>query len=301
MDGVMKPYYEDESCVIYHADCRDILPHLPKMDLVWTSPPYAQQRDYGRRIDDWDALMIPAFRGVQLAEDGQILVNLGLVHRDGEVVTYWDAWVADMRSQGYRRFGWYVWDQGNGLPGDWNGRLSPSHEFIFHFNKSARKLNKTIPAKYAGSTGHGGGLRQKDGTIRPFSHHGKTQATHKIPDSVIRVNRQVFVGGIESKHPAVFPVNLSGDIIAAFTEPGDLVVDPFMGSGTTLVAATRLGRRAIGVEIEEKYCEIAVDRLRQYCLFPADEFSIPMNTTEAQMMLGARDLIAEEAFLELNR
>ena len=60
-----------------------------------------------------------------LRDDAQLLVNLGLVHDDNEVQTYWDDWIAWMRAQGWRRFGWYVWDQGPGLPGDWRGRLAP--------------------------------------------------------------------------------------------------------------------------------------------------------------------------------
>jgi hypothetical protein len=74
-------------------------------------------------------------------------VNIGLIHRDGEWVPYWEGWIEWMRSAGWRRFGWYVWDQGWGLPGDWNGRLAPSHEFIFHFNHVAGLLRKTVDKK----------------------------------------------------------------------------------------------------------------------------------------------------------
>src|SRR3546814_12058489 len=62
-----------------------------------------------------------------------------------------DLW---MRSQGWRRFAWYVWDQGPGMPGDWQGRLAPSFEFIFHFNRQTRKPNKTVPCKFAGQETH---------------------------------------------------------------------------------------------------------------------------------------------------
>jgi ParB-like chromosome segregation protein Spo0J len=106
--------------------------------LMFTSPPYAQQRDYGaakEKVGDWDALMQGVFAAAPVTADAQLLVNLGLVHRDGEWIPYWEGWVDWMRAQGWRRFGWYVWDQGPGLPGDWNGRLAPSHEFIFHFNR----------------------------------------------------------------------------------------------------------------------------------------------------------------------
>ena len=99
------------------------------------------------------------FAAAPVTADAQLLVNLGLVHRDGEWTPYWEGWLDWMRAQGWRRFGWYVWDQGPGLPGDWNGRLAPSHEFIFHFNRQPRKPNKTVESKHAGETLGGGGLR----------------------------------------------------------------------------------------------------------------------------------------------
>jgi len=67
-------------------------------------------------------------------------------------------------------------------------------------------------------------------------------------------------------HPSQKPLQVISRLITAFTDEGDLVLDPFMGSGTTLVAARNLGRRAIGIEIEERYCEIAVQRLAQQVL-----------------------------------
>ena len=86
--------------------------------LCFTSPPYGQQRDYTQGIADWDALMRSVFAHLPMAPEGQVLVNLGLIHRDNEVIPYWDGWLAWMRTQGWRRFGWYVWDQGPGMPGD---------------------------------------------------------------------------------------------------------------------------------------------------------------------------------------
>ena len=115
--------------------------------LMFTSPPYAQQRDYGaakEKVGDWDALMQGVFTAAPVTADAQVLVNLGLVHRDSEWQPYWQGWVEWMRKSGWRRFGWYIWDQGPGLPGDWNGRLAPSHEFIFHFNRVPRKKRSVI-------------------------------------------------------------------------------------------------------------------------------------------------------------
>jgi DNA modification methylase len=77
---------------------------------------------------------------------------------------------------------------------------------------------------------------------------------------------------LERYHPTQKPEPLMTEIVRLFTDPGEKILDPFMGSGTTLVAAKRLGRKAIGIELEEKYCEIAAQRLSQGALpmeFPA--------------------------------
>ena len=89
--------------------------------LLFTSPPYGSQREYTTGgVSDWDALMQGVFRHMPAAlrDDAQVLVNLGLIHRDGEWVPYWRGWLEWMRAQGWRRFALYAWDQGPGLPGD---------------------------------------------------------------------------------------------------------------------------------------------------------------------------------------
>ncbi|MCC5968039.1 MAG: site-specific DNA-methyltransferase [Natronohydrobacter sp.] len=231
--------------------------------LMFTSPPYAQQRDYGaakEKVGDWDALMQGVFAAAPVTETAQLLVNLGLIHRDGEWQPYWEDWTLWMRAQGWRRFGWYVWDQGPGLPGDWNGRLAPSHEFIFHFNRQPRKPNKTIESKHAGETLGGGGLRGADGTVHRKTGFGNAIQSHRIPDSVFRIMRHKGGLGAAGSHPAVFPVALVEAVLEAFTDPGDLVFEPFCGSGTQLIAAERTGRRCFAVELDPVYCDVAVRR-----------------------------------------
>lgn len=228
-------------------------------DLCFTSPPYLQQRDYGQAITDWMALMQGAFSDVPMAAEGQVLVNLGMVHREGEWLAYWDPWIAWMRETGWRRFGWYVWDQGPGLPGDWNGRLAPAHEFIFHFNRVAEKARKTKDCLHAGTANHGSGLRQMDGSITDYTHAGRPVQEKKIPDSVVRVMRHK-ARGIECEHPAVFPVALAAEMIEAFSDPGDLVYDPFAGSGSAILGSEQLGRLCYSIDIEPRYCDIALAR-----------------------------------------
>jgi DNA modification methylase len=228
--------------------------------LCFTSPPYAQQRDYTEesQSQDWDTLMRGVFAHLPMAADGQVLVNLGLVHREGEWLPYWESWMAWMREQGWRRFGWYVWDQGSGLPGDWCGRFGPSHEFVFHFNRASVKPDKFIdkkPASIRAKPKDDVGLRGKDGSLTPISNPEAFAQPTKVPDSVIRINRSAEA--IRSLHPAVFPVELA----AFFQRCWDgLIFEPFSGSGTAIAAATQLGRRVRAIEISPRYVDVAVAR-----------------------------------------
>jgi DNA modification methylase len=233
--------------------------------LLFTSPPYGSQRNYTTGgIGDWDTLMRGVFQhaGEALPADGQILVNLGLTHRDNEWHPYWQGWIEWMRTIGWRRFGWYVWDQGPGLPGDWNGRLAPSFEFLFHFNRQARKANKIIPCKWAGDPLLMSGLRRADGTMSGNSHEGRPIQEFRIPDNVVRITRHKE-RGIEVEHPAVFPVKLPAFVMEAFSQPGDVVFEPFSGSGTTILAGQRTGRVIRAIELAPAYVDLAITRWRQ--------------------------------------
>lgn len=229
-----------------------------RMVLLFTSPPYLQQRDYGQPIDDWDALMQGVFACVP-TDTGQILVNLGLVHREGEWLPYWDGWIEWMRQQGWRRFGFYVWDQGHGLAGDWKGRLAPAHEFIFHFNRETQRPRKTKATKHAGELYHGTGMREPDGSMRGWSHAGGSVQPRKIPDSVFRVTRHM-ARGIECQTHAPMAVALAVEVTDTFSKAGDGVYEPFAGSGTQIIAAEQLGRACYAMEISPQFCDVALAR-----------------------------------------
>jgi DNA modification methylase len=237
--------------------------------LCFTSPPYGQQRDYGaakEQTREWDRLMQGVFSVLPLTRAAQVLVNLGMIHRDNEWIPYWSDWVEWMRAQGWRRFGWYVWDQGFGLPGDWNGRLAPSHEFVFHFNREAQRARKTkaknpdsVKQLSASNT-----MRGKDGQVREFSSPDAGLNTHKIPDSVIRVLRHQGGIGKAGSHPAVFSVAFAEEVVAAFSDPGALIYEPFTGSGSQIVAAEKIGRRCYGMELDPVYVDVAVRRWEMF-------------------------------------
>jgi len=214
---MLKPYYQRDGITIYHADCRDVLPQLDKVDLVLTDPPYGMRltADWsmcgGRRYDkvvnddrDFDPRPImAAMQGVQ------------------EQLWFGAHYYAE-RIPNKNGGSWYVWDK----------RLTDSSDKMFGscfeliWSKTRHK-QRIYRVKWAGLFG----TEQQDIKYRV--------------------------------HPTQKPINLMCPLMVDHSNDGDVVFDPFMGSGTTLVAAKHLGRRAIGIEIEEKYCEIAVRRLAQ--------------------------------------
>lgn len=229
--------------------------------LAVTSPPYDQQRTYNLDGFDWHSMMCNAF-DVMTAngrDDCHIIVNLGLTHRNRQVNMYWLPWLMHCASVGWPLFGWYIWDKGNGLPGDWNGRLATAHEFLFDFNKQC-----SYPRKWIKTTGHIGGtksaLRDRDGQIRLSNSLDKYGQPFKIPDSVVRLHRAHTTGKIEASHPAVFPVSLPEFAMKTWSDEGDVVYEPFCGSGTTILAAENLGRRCYAIDISPEYCDVALTR-----------------------------------------
>lgn len=249
--------------------CGDSTKHLSyerllageKAAAVFTSPPYDQQRTYeGNMAADWTLLMTYVADELQdaVAEDGQIFVNLGLIHRDGRVIRYWDSFLQAMDNRRWPLFGWYVWDKQHGMPGDWNGRLAPSHEWVFHFARSGQRPAKTVatkPHSLSGST-----MRNPDGTLKRFTHYKEPVQPFKIPDSVIRVDSNERAG---TGHPAPFPVSLPTVFIDAWRS-ADVWLEPFLGSGTTLIACEQLGRKCYGLEIEPKYVDVIVQRWENF-------------------------------------
>ncbi len=231
--------------------------------VCFTSPPYDQQREY-KGIQDWNTLMDGVMNELTpvMHANGSILVNLGLIHRGGRVWRYWEPWLARMDETDWPLFGWYVWDKLTGLMGDWRGRLAPAHEWIFHFAKSPKRANKTLPTKYKerGIENYKSdkvGLRNKSGEMKSFSMAGQKVNLTKIMDSVIRC--QPARGGVEG-HPAPFSVEFSRTLIAGYSKPDELVAEPFSGSGTTIIACEQLGRKCRAMEIDPGYVAVSIQR-----------------------------------------
>jgi DNA modification methylase len=108
-------------------------------------------------------------------------------------------------------------------------------------------------------------MRGKDGTVGAWTHAGQGVQETRIPDNVLRITRHK-ARGIETEHPAVFPVALPEFVMKTYSAEGDAVFEPFAGSGTTLIAGERTGRRVCAVEFAPEYVDVALLRWRQ--LFP---------------------------------
>jgi DNA modification methylase len=227
--------------------------------LCFTSPPYLQQRRYISGISDWDQLMEGAFRHPPLTQDAQLFVNLGPIHKNNEEVMYWEHWREWMRSQGWLFRYQLPWDKGFGLPGRFT-HFAPAHEYILHFAFEPRQPNKIVRKRPQSIRPllKAPGLRGVDGESSRRSVNPETSlATHKIPDSVVRIGRS----NVHTEHPAAFPPELPKHFALSYSNPDDIIFEPFCGSGSTVIAAERCGRRCYALELEPNYVDMALARI----------------------------------------
>lgn len=235
--------------------------------LLMTSPPYANQRTYRSPVGDWDTLMQRVFSVVPMSDDGQLIVNLAHHHEEGEWVDYWRDWVSWMGIHGWKRIGWYVWDQLKGIPGETYGRLRRCHEFLFHFGQTTRDPVLTVECSEPGREEVGSGLRNPEGIGQRAAGCTKVwiNGTHRVHDSVFHVSRQNTADAIEHTHPAIYPIRLCREILPIW--PGT-VYDPFGGSGTTLVAAEREKMPCRMIELAPEYVAVILERLVRMDMSP---------------------------------
>lgn len=225
--------------------------------LVITSPPYAKQRAYDRPIPCWDSMMMGALNGHNFAASVQMLINLGVVHVDGDFSFYWLKWVMDMKASGWKLSSQLIWDKISAIPGANIGRARPCHEFVFHFSKNRSLMNYTETCKWAGTVHHGHNFRGKDNRIKRRGSPHTVIKSHRIMDSVIRLHPEKRR---TNGHPAVFPTSLPQKMIAGWKKEGCVAYDPFSGSGTTILAAELEDTTGLAMEISPAYCQIALRR-----------------------------------------
>lgn len=249
----MKPYYEDNSAgvTIYNGDCREVLGALASgsVDAIVTDPPYGHSNgedDFASRRhhvmkDGRDTKQEPiahdSAEGMREVVEHMLREATRILTPERNAVAVWCggggptptfAWLADrMNRDGLSFFHSVIWDKRN--PGvGW--RFRRQHEMIMVSHRAGDRMNWN-------------------------------------DDERVLPNILSYFPPQKRVHPNEKPVDLVKTFLAAITNAGQVIVDPFMGSGTTLVAAKAVGVRAIGIELEEKFCEVAVERLRQRELF----------------------------------
>ncbi|CAM4465420.1 DNA-methyltransferase [Corallococcus exiguus] len=224
----MKPYFQTDTITLYHGDCRDLLPGPPSesVDVLLTDPPYgmayeAKGRSGAAIRADGSRQGMRVFRQALTAAGPALKPD---VH--AFVFCHWASWpdFFDAASSHLRVKGALMWWKARGGMGDCAASFAPDYEVILHATGSKRR-------RLAGK------------------RHGAVLSGYPpVPNA-------------KRTHPTEKPVNLLAYLLERACPKGGLVLDPFAGSGATLVAAQQLGLRAVGVELEERYCEAAAHRL----------------------------------------
>lgn len=288
------------------GDCKEELNCLPdnSVDLIVTSPPYADQRKNtygGISVDKYVAWFLPISAELLrvLKPTGTFILNIKEKVVDGQRSTYVMELILEMKKQGWLWTEEFIWHKKNCYPGKWPNRFRDAWERLLQFNKS-KQFNMyqeavMVPvgdwAKSRLKNLSETDLRRDNSKVE--SGFGKN-ISHWIgrdmayPTNVLHLATECN----NKKHSATFPEALPAWFIHLFTQVGDCVLDPFMGSGTTNIVAAKLNRNSIGIELLPEYYDLVKTsfgtastvkqasheqginqsgypvRERQYCLFP---------------------------------
>ncbi len=281
---------------IINGDCLSVLSQMPddSINLIITSPPYADQRKatYGGihpdKYIDWFMPIAAELKRV-MKPDGSFILNIKEKVVDGERHTYVLELILAMKKQGWLWTEEYLWHKRNCTPGKWSNRFRDSWERCLQFNK-----NKKFQMF-------------QDEVMVPTGDWAKSRLKNLGDNDKVRFNSQVGSGfgkniskwvGREMAYPtnvlhlasecgnknhsAAFPETLPTWFIKLFSKPGDIILDPFLGSGTTAVAAKKLDRSYVGIEIKEEYCNTALSNLSEAKVNKEDTSEIKARSSQTK-------------------
>lgn len=269
------------------GDCRDSedvnrLVSGAEINIAITSPPYASQRKYDEgsvfkpipadEYVDWFEL-VQANIVEHLADDGSWFLNIKEHCEDGQRHLY----VKDLTLAHVRQWDWlfvdeFVWTHG-GTPKAVINRFKNGWEPIFHFSRANHKFRPDSVMHESKASSHTGPLPKSAPNVSAnqgmMSSEFKRQMTESIEarsDGMAYPSNSLSLGKNREAfgHSAAFPVSLPVFFLRAFSDEGDAVYDPFLGSGTTLIAAEQLDRSSFGMEISPAYCDVIVERWQNF-------------------------------------
>lgn len=271
-------YPDDFINKVICGDCPNVMKQIPdtSVDLIITSPPYSDQRKdvYGGihpdKYVEWFLPKAKEFLRV-LKPTGTFVLNIKEKVVAGERHIYVLELIQKMREQGWLWTEDFIWHKKNTYPGKWPNRFRDSWEHCLQFNKQKEfhmyqdavmvpignwaksrlsNLSETDKTRDQSKVGSGFGKKISNWVGKKMVY----------PSNVLHIATECGNKG----HCAVFPTELPAWFIKLFTKKGDLILDPFAGSGTTAVAALKLGRRFIGIEQSAEYCAIAEKRIKPW-------------------------------------
>jgi len=224
-------------------------------EMLFTSPPYSDMRTYNGE-KDLSVSNIVNFIRTYKPYAKYMCVNLGLQRKDGAINPYWDEYTDTAEDVGLKMLAWNVWNKTvTGSIGMQQAMFPIEHEWIFIYGEKAKNINRTAEKRNKESIGKSKitTVRNADGSTRRYVKNYDSSELKKM-ESVFECLPEL--SAIRSEHPAVFPVKLPEEYIKAMTKENDYVIEPFGGSGTTLIACEKTNRKCRIMELDERYCDV---------------------------------------------
>lgn len=264
------PFYDRDGIKLFCGDnCETMLKLDPaSIDLVVTSPPYDDLRSYGGHSWDFEGVAQGLWRVVKPGGVVVWIVN-DKTENGSETGTSFRQ-VLRFKEIGFRLHDTMIWNRVCPFPE--SNRYHPAFEFMFILSVGAPNTFNCIKDRETSTGGVESVSRMErtpDGRIRrPKREFVRSEFASRFNIWDVKAGwGQSAEEKIAFNHPAIFPEGLARDHILSWSNEGDIVLDPFCGSGTTMKMARKTGRRGIGIEINQEYCEIQVKRLEQRILF----------------------------------
>ena len=298
---------------LFCGDCRDREAILRlfedcKANVVVTSPPYASQREYDPASGfrpvvpadyiEWYRDVAASIESV-LAPDGSYFLNIKEHAEDGQRLLYVkNLTIAHVQQCGWRFVDEFCWRKtDNGVPGGWGNRFKNAWEPVFHFcrQREIKFRPEAVGHVSDGCFDYSPQTPESNSGSGLLGQHEDRHRGIARPSNVIEAKTESSQGS----HSAPFPRTIPEFFIKAFSDDGDVVLDPFLGSGTTMAAAAVLGRAGYGIEISPAYCDVGIRRMQN--LAPDTPVILAGTNQAFEQVAQAREVDAEAALRPRDR